>query len=45
MKKGEIMSPKADNTDLKKIGWTPKIVTDEQVKGIFENWDGINHDF
>ncbi len=46
MKKGEIMSSKADNADLKKIGWIPAIVEDEQIEDIFRNWErgGVNSD-
>lgn len=35
MKQGEIMDSCADNTELRKIGWEPKIVSDESIRKIF----------
>ena len=35
MKSGEIMKSKADNVELKKIGWMPEIVQEDQIERIF----------
>ncbi len=40
MKSGEIMKSKADNVELKKIGWMPEIVQEDQIERIFANWGG-----
>lgn len=38
VQKGEIISSRADNISLKKLGWMPGIVENAQIEQVFRNW-------
>lgn len=35
---GEIITSRADNVSLKRLGWMPDIVENEQIEHVFANW-------
>lgn len=38
--KGEIMSSKADNMSLRKLGWKPTVIERAQIEQVFMDWGG-----
>ena len=41
--KGEIMSSKADNMSLRKLGWKPTVMEKAQIEQVFVDWGGVNN--